>query len=740
MEDILTQLESQINATSLRVINVTTPGSDLLLKSEDSEFMWGRSGNDTLIGLQPGDNHPDQLQIDIMLGDSDLMALQNGSQFNWSDRFVLGDWKQPYYTDAKGLNFGFKQFASILDFNPKQDTIQLHGRSKDYQLVKSPLGTAIFWKHGIVPDLIAFLPGSYHLSLDGKYFQYEGYTPPPAPVLKKTQQLGSSGFDSLVSSATDPYGNLFVAGVTGGSLGAANAGSNDVLVAKYDNNGNQKWIKQFGTSQSDFATSVATDNKGNFYLGGMTKGNLGGFNQGEGNYDIWIAKYDGSGKQQWMKQFGNELVDASFDMKVDQDGNVYLTGFSIEQQQRGLFFQPDVFTDDPWVAKYDSSGNQQWFQKFGSSAFDEAYSLAVSNDGSVYSTGWTMGDLGGKNSGLYDVWVAKNDNNGQSEWIRQFGTKDYEFPKGIDTDSQGNVYITGWTLGNLGGKNIGFEDAWITKYDSNGNSLWTRQFGTNGNDAALDMKVDLNGNIFLVGYTDNNLGGKNIGSNDAWAAKFNSNGKQLWIQQFGTSKSDVATSVTLDQAGNVFVTGTTEGSLGGINAGSVDSWVAKLDSNSGKLQDLSGSLKHEIQNEIPSFGGSADIFDSHFQDHIIDGVLGKSLVSGKLQDLSGSLKHEIQNEISSFGGSADIFDSHFQDHIIDGMLGKSLVSGKLQDLSGSLKHEIQNEISSFGGSADIFGSNIKDNILNGGLGGSSDLLAAGKSIISDFDVMLSTKQ
>jgi hypothetical protein len=54
-----------------------------------------------------------------------------------------------------------------------------------------------------------------------------------------------------------------------------------------------------------------------------------------------------------------------------------------------------------------------------------------------------MGDLGEKNAGLYDVWFAKNSNNGQLEWIQQLGTKDYEFPKGIDTDSQGNVYITG---------------------------------------------------------------------------------------------------------------------------------------------------------------------------------------------------------------------------------------------------------------------------------------------------------
>lgn len=111
------------------------------------------------------------------------------------------------------------------------------------------------------------------------------------------------------------------------------------------------------------------------------------------------------------------------------------------------------------------------------------------------------------------------------------------------------------------------------------------------------MKVDSNGNIFLVGYTNNNLGGKNAGSNDAWIAKYDSEGNQLWIQQFGTSKSDAATSVTLDQFGNVYVTGTSEGSFGGINAGSIDSWIAKLDSESGTLQDFSGTPKLVSEND-----------------------------------------------------------------------------------------------------------------------------------------------
>lgn len=584
MENQLNQSENDINATFLRVLNVSTPGSDLLFPSQDSQLMWGRSGNDLFVGSNLSHNS-EQPQIDIMLGDADFMGAAEGSQLNWSDKFILGDWQQPYYTDPKKLNFGLNQFALILDFDSKQDIIQLHGISKDYQLVESTLGTAIFWQQGTVSDLIAVLPGINHLNLQGDYFQYEGYTP-PKPVQGKIQQLGSIGTDLSTSSATDAFGNLYVAGATNGSLAGLNAGFNDAWVAKYDSNGKQQWIKQFGTSSSDFATSIATDNKGDFYLLGMTKGDLAAANQGTENYDVWVAKYDSNGNQQWIKQFGNELTDASFSMKVDDNGNLYISGFSIKQQQQGLFFQPGVLADDPWITKYDTNGNQQWFQTFGSPDYDEAYSIALSNDGSIYTTGWTVGDLGGKNAGLYDVWITKHDNNGQLQWTRQFGTQDYEFPKAIDTDSQGNVYITGWTLGDLGGKNAGSDDAWLAKYDSNGNQLWIKQFGTSGDDASLSMKVDGDCNIFLAGYINNDLGEKNAGVDDAWVAKYDSNGNQLWSQQFGTSKFDAATNVTSDNVGNVYVTGITDGSLGDTNAGSVDSWIAKLDSHSGVLEDF----------------------------------------------------------------------------------------------------------------------------------------------------------
>ncbi|MHC5763875.1 SBBP repeat-containing protein, partial [Nostoc sp.] len=85
------------------------------------------------------------------------------------------------------------------------------------------------------------------------------------------------------------------------------------------------------------------------------------------------------------------------------------------------------------------------------------------------------------------------------------------------------------------------------------------------------------------GATDGNLGGANAGSDDAWVAKYDANGNQQWITQFGTSNLDKAYDIAVDNVGHVFVTGVTEGSLGATNIGSFDSWVGKLSSTDGSL-------------------------------------------------------------------------------------------------------------------------------------------------------------
>jgi hypothetical protein len=86
-------------------------------------------------------------------------------------------------------------------------------------------------------------------------------------------------------------------------------------------------------------------------------------------------------------------------------------------------------------------------------------------------TGYTWGGLGGNtNVGSDDLFVVKYDSEGIKQWVQQFGSSSYDYAQGIATDTGGNVYVTGSTSGGLDGNtNAGSNDFFVVKYDSGGN-------------------------------------------------------------------------------------------------------------------------------------------------------------------------------------------------------------------------------------------------------------------------------
>ncbi|MGV2829411.1 SBBP repeat-containing protein [Myxosarcina sp. GI1(2024)] len=600
-------------------IQIITPSSDYnsLLAERGSQVIWGRHGNDSLVAYDPGAVRPNQWQIDIFLGDFvdenfiDSLGLvgQDASRTlrKWQDRFILGDWRQPYYTENQPHIFGLNQFAVIIDFSPSQDLIQLHGTPEDYRLVSSPLGTAIFWQQETSSDLIALLPGVPRLHLNDRSLQFEGNTPPSGPILDKVKQVGTAGFDFIFDSTVDDTGNVYVGGGTTGALAGTLSGSRDAWLAKFDRNGDLQWSQQFGTSGVESAWALANDGS-NIYVVGDTSGDLANTNQG--GRDAYLAKFDSDGNVLWSEQLGSSALEQTFGVITDKQGNVYVSGqsvgdlggtnFNVGQNLGSTEANQSTIlrTTDSFMTKFDSDGNQLWLEKFGTPELDDFYNIAIDEDGNVFAGGPTTSDFEGEDAELYDSWLVKLDNNGELQWLEQFGSPDYEFLWDIDTDLEGNVYATGWTLGDLEGENAGSYDTWVVKYDTNGNQLWIRQFGTSGDDGSGfvfgGIDVDSNNDIFVTGATDGNLGGENAGSYDAWVAKYDSAGNQLWLEQFGTPDYDVGGSVTTDNAGSLYVTGFTEGSLGNINAGAVDGWIAKFDSDSGSLQDFTGNIDRNV--------------------------------------------------------------------------------------------------------------------------------------------------
>jgi catechol 2,3-dioxygenase-like lactoylglutathione lyase family enzyme len=338
----------------------------------------------------------------------------------------------------------------------------------------------------------------------------------------------------------------------------------------------QLWIRQLGTSAVDNVEAAAPDGSGGVYVSGWTRGSLGGPHVGF--TDAWLARYDGAGNQLWIRQLGTSTWDEAYAAAPDGSGGVYVGGST-----KGNLGAPKAGGYDVWLARYDGAGNQLWIRQLGTSSEESATAAAPDGSGGVYVNGWTDGSLGGPNAGSRDVWLARYDGAGNRLWIRQLGTSTYEHSPAAAPDGSGGVYVSGETSGSFGGPKAGGADAWLARYDGAGNQLWIRQLGTSMHDYADAAAPDGSGGVYVSGFTQGSLGGPNAGNVDAWLARYDGAGNQLWIRQLGTSMHDYVHAAAPDGSGGVYVSGFTQGSLGGPNAGNFDAWLAQYGSAGNQL-------------------------------------------------------------------------------------------------------------------------------------------------------------
>ena len=323
------------------------------------------------------------------------------------------------------------------------------------------------------------------------------------------------------------------------------------------------WDLQLGTASDDDVGGVAADGSGGVYLTGSTWGGLGAPNAGFN--DPWLARYDSSGNQVWIRQFGFGFnwVEGSDFAASDGVGGVYVGGSRCDAL---------CSATQAWYARYDDAGNELW-NRF---VFGAGSVLAAAPDllDGVYAGGGTDTSLGAPNAGMTDVWFARYDTLGNELWLRQFGTSERDILFGATPDSSGGVYLCG-QLGKTGGP-VGH--AWFARYDSAGSQMWMRELSMgNALTSASGICPDGSGGVYVCGLTTISLGGQPlVGGSDAFVTRYDDAGNEIWTRILGTTSGDQADSVALSDAGGVFVTGDSTTNTGGNFH--EDVWLAHYDS------------------------------------------------------------------------------------------------------------------------------------------------------------------
>ena len=298
----------------------------------------------------------------------------------------------------------------------------------------------------------------------------------------------------------------------------------------------------------------------------------------------------------WVRHYVSGLpgYDVATALAVDDSGNVYVTGYS-----SNLALGMDYFT-----VKYSSAGDPVWTARYHGelSGYNFASALYVDASGNVYVAGTSEGSGTGS-----DYATVKYDRDGVEQWVARYngpGNRDDE-AIALVVDASGNVYVTGRSLGSDIGR-----DYVTVKYDRDGVEQWVARYNGPGNrdDEATALAVDASGNVYVTGASE----GSGT-SYDYATIRYNSHGFKQWVARYSHYGRglDEATALTIDEFGNVYVTGRSRGSgtwddyaTVKYNSDGAQEWVTRYN-GPGSRDDKATALAVDASGNVYVTGGSA---------------------------------------------------------------------------------------------------------------------------------------
>ena len=358
--------------------------------------------------------------------------------------------------------------------------------------------------------------------------------------------------DGFYGVRVDSSGNVYCSGYTY----SEGAGSQDMILAKYNSSGTLQWQRILGSGDGDRVMGIVLDSSDNVYVCGYVAQRL------------LIAKYNPSGAIQWQRTLYDTLYTTGTDIEVDSSDNLYVSGYTAaalggDQTSKAL------------VAKYNSSGAIQWQRTLNNPNYHMyAYGLALDSSGNVY----LAGDY--SSSSAKEIFIAKYNNSGTLQWQRYIGGSGAQEGWDVGVDSSDNVYV----IGNNNASGQGGADVLIAKYNSSGTIQWKRILGGTASDEAHAISFDSSDNVYFSGKANDSL-------TRILIAKYNSSGTIQWQRTFGGSTSGSSDSWGMTVSGsNVYVVGMTR-SHSSLSTTGTAAIVVKLP-NDGSLTGTYGSFTY----------------------------------------------------------------------------------------------------------------------------------------------------
>ncbi len=441
------------------------------------------------------------------------------------------------------------------------------------------------------------------------------------------------------------------------------------------------WAFHIGSTTADNGKAIKVAPNGNVCVTGKFTGTMD-LDPGPGVYnitshgadDIFLACYTSSGAFLWGFGVGGGSYDGAWNMTIDNSNNVIICGYI---QSAGIDFDPGAGTailpyvggtglaywGDCFIAKYSSTGAYQWaYDIGGTTVYDHGCSLGTDDRGNVY--------LGGEADDIFTIpggptfssavdgqaFLVKYTAAGAFVWAHNYGLPGTTSSDVIPWDlrvSSGFIYVDGIFQGTSNFDpwstpailtSVGYYDAYIAKYDTNGNFVYVKQVeGTGTAEEALGMSLDASDNVYITGYTNSpamifdptSPGTSTVaapgggGNKDIFIAKYNSAGLYQWGTVLGGPGDQNGWGIDV-AGGYVYCTGSFQNTVDMdpsasvadlTSAGGFDIYATKYDLNGNYIcgfrvgaasDDIGYGVSHDASGNVyftGQFGGAAVDFD-----------------------------------------------------------------------------------------------------------------------------------
>ena len=371
--------------------------------------------------------------------------------------------------------------------------------------------------------------------------------------------MGSTNYESPTSISVGPDGH---SAITGEFMGTSIIGEDtltatnfrDVFTAIVDSNGLVlKGMAGVGDGVENIGNGIATDTNGNIFITGNFTGTIT-FDDvplvSAGNGDVFIVKYDASGNLLWARRAGGGSDIYANDIAVDPAGNCYIIGEFYDSASFDGNVVYSTIANDVFTAKYDPDGNGVWAASSGGGSGDWGTGIAVDSLGNVFIAGYfqsqfVFNEIPHSSEGNRDAFVAVYDASGTPQWAVTGGGPWNDWFNKVAVDADGsNIYLTGEfesvsvLIGGITLQNANTSpprrDILLMSFDASGTAQWGIRAGSMEHDYANDVTVDDNGDVYITGTFNDTIVFDDITlintAGDLYLAKLDQSGNALWAK------------------------------------------------------------------------------------------------------------------------------------------------------------------------------------------------------------------